>query len=338
MQPLRDGPAPPAQRPAASATPAEPVAGALTVSFGAPSQAAPRAAPPLCAVIHEGGAAAPPGCGLVVRMPLVQLGGPPLAELWHGPATLETGSGEGWTWAAAGELLFLATERPAARGGDLESSTRAAYREALAAAARLGFPHLLRAWNVVPGINHDEGGLERYRRFCRGRAEAFEAHHGPGFEAILPASSAVGGEGDRLVTWFLACRQPGAHRENPRQVSAWAYPPSYGPRSPSFARATRCPPAAGGRLLLSGTASIVGHLSVHPGSVERQLEETLRNLELLLDDGGALAALRVYVRRAGDLAIVRETLEGRVGAALPVLYLRADICREELLVEVEGVA
>jgi chorismate lyase/3-hydroxybenzoate synthase len=246
---------------------------------------------------------------------------------------------DGMSWAATDDLLFGAFELPADSGAALEASTRRAYSGALAGAVRLGYPHLLRTWNVVPAINRVEGGLERYRSFCRGRAEAFEAHHGRGFEPLLPASSAVGSAGGALAMWFLAGREPGVHRENPRQVSAYAYPPRYGPRSPSFARATRCPPgAAGGRLLLSGTASIVGHRSLHPLDVDRQLEETLRNLVHLLDAGDELSSLRVYVRRAGDAGRVRAAIEARVGRELPAVYLRADICREELLVEVEGVA
>lgn len=342
MLPLRDGPARPARTGAAPASPADPARGGLTVAYAVPGEGGtPSAAiaPPLCAVVHEGGAPAPAGTGIVVRVPLVQLGGSPVAEQWHAPGSVQAARADGWNWAAAGELLFGATELPAGSGVELEDSAREAYRGALEGATGLGFPHLLRAWNVVPAINRPQDGLERYRRFCRGRAEAFEAHHGAGFEALLPASSAVGSAEGPLVMWFLAAREPGVHHENPRQVSAWAYPARYGPRSPSFARATRCPAgAAGGRLLLSGTASIVGHRSVHLGDVSGQLDETLRNLETLLAAGDELAAVRVYVRHAADAGQVRDALERRLGAELPALYLCADICREELLVEVEGVA
>jgi chorismate lyase/3-hydroxybenzoate synthase len=166
----------------------------------------------------------------------------------------------------------------------------------------------------------------------------------------------VGSDGESLVVWFLASAHRGLARENPRQVSAYSYPPCYGPRSPSFARATRCPESAGDWLLLSGTASIVGHRSVGAGDVERQLEETLDNLEHLLlprsarptgRDGGRcllvqepsrVHALKVYIRRAEDLPLVRAGVEARFGSDLPVLYMQADICREELLVEIEGVA
>ena len=319
--------------------PVSPGPASLGVSYVPACGERPGEAPPLCAVVHEGGAPEPGGTGLVVRVPLAQLAGEPLVELWRAPGTMRTLREGGWSWAAAGELLFGATELPAGSGRELERAAREAYRGALAGASRLGFPHLLRTWNVVPAINGPGEGLERYRRFCRGRAEAFEAHHGPGFERLLPASTAVGGPPGALVMWFLASEAAGEHRENPRQVSAYAYPRRYGPRSPSFARATRCRAGApGGRLLLSGTASIVGHLSVHPGNVAGQLDETLRNLELLLAPGERLAAVRVYVRHAADVGAVRAAVERRLGAELPALYLRADICREELLVEIEAVA
>jgi chorismate lyase / 3-hydroxybenzoate synthase len=319
----------------------------LRMSFAPPL---PSAALPLAAVVHGGGAEAPEGTPLVVRVPLPQLGGEPRAELWQADGPVRTGVCRGVRWAAAEGLMAGALELPAGDGAALEAAACRAYRDLLAVSAELGYAHLLRLWNVVPAINRVDSGLERYRRFCRGRAEAFEGHHGPLFQSRLCASSAVGSAGGDLVVWFLASPQRGSSRENPRQVSAYSYPPCYGPRSPSFSRATRCPPVAGGWLLLSGTASIVGHRSLHPGDVQRQLHETLDNLEGLLPfarEGSAAAtngnapsfhALRVYLRRAEDLPRVRAELVARLGDVLPVLYLRADICREELLLEIEGIA
>lgn len=71
--------------------------------------------------------------------------------------------------------------------------------------------------------------------------------------------------------------------ENPRQVAAYRYSEEFGPRPPSFARATVVPAAdaanAGPALLLvGGTAAVVGERSVSDGGVEGQMEETLRNL------------------------------------------------------------
>src|SRR5262249_30695489 len=162
--------------------------------------------------------------------------------------------------------------------------------------------------------NEVDAGLERYRRFCRGRADAFEGWHGPLFQSRLCASSAVGSGGGGVRGWVLPRREPGLPREKPRPVSAHSYPPRSGPRSPSFARATRCPPEVGPWLLLSGTASIVGHRSVHPGDVRRQLDETLRNLAELLPEGAAgFQALKVYLRHAEDRPLVQAAMQERLG-------------------------
>jgi chorismate lyase / 3-hydroxybenzoate synthase len=292
--------------------------------------------PPLAAVVHAGGAGAPTGAGLVVALPLPQLAGAAGGRAVAGRRAGRARPRGQRALAADGHVLFGAVELPGGDAAELEAATAFAYRELLAGCSRLGYPHLLRTWNVVPAINRVDDGLERYRRFCRGRAEAFEAHCGRFFQPLLPASSGVGGPEGELVVWFLAGRERGVPRENPRQVSAYSYPPSYGPRSPSFARATRCPQRLGSALLLSGTASIVGHQSVHHGDVLLQLDETLANLDQLLG-GQPPRILKVYLRHAGDIAAVAAALE-RWRGGVPTLYLQADICREELLVEIEGLA
>ena len=102
-------------------------------------------------------------------------------------------------------------------------------------------------------------------------------------------------------------------------------------------------------LLVSGTASIVGHETVHAGDVRAQTLETLLNLRTVIQAanarGSAVFDLReldcvVYVRHARDLPVVRAVFEDAVGAGSPAargaVYLRADICRSDLLVEIEA--
>jgi chorismate lyase/3-hydroxybenzoate synthase len=239
--------------------------------------------------------------------------------------------------AASGSVLFGVAEAPAGEGPTLEAATRELYGEILAALGRSRHPHPLRFWNVFPHINRADRGLERYRWFCRGRAEALERHFGSSFETRLCAASAVGSQEGALLVYFLAAGGPGTQVENPRQLSAFRYPPEYGPRSPSFARATRCPDACGGGLLLSGTASIVGHRTLHAGDVRMQLRETLCNLERLTE-GRPLRHLKVFVRHPEDLSGIREEIARRLGPDVGVLYLQADICRADLSLEIEGVA
>ncbi len=129
--------------------------------------------------------------------------------------------------------------------------------------------------------------------------------------------------------------------ENPCQVSAYDYPPQYGRRSPSFSRATVLRREGQSLVFVAGTASIVGHETKHAGDVGLQAEETVRNIARVLEAAGAelghLIMAKAYVRRAEDQPAVAERLRATLGHT-PVLYVCADVCRADLLVEVEGVA
>jgi hypothetical protein len=253
-------------------------------------------------------------------------------------------------WRGAFELFrdgpFWLGRAEAAPGMELELAALGLYQELLAAAAGR---QLCRIWNHVPAINEGgAAGLERYCAFSRGRARAFEAAFGQGFEARLPAASAVGTDGPALAVAFVASEAAPRHVENPEQVPAYRYPRLYGPRPPSFARATVVPGAGGGAaVFVSGTAAVVGHASVAPGDTAGQLGPTLRNLRLVSaacgagDDLGrgrcAARHLRVYLRHPSDLSRVQGALAGALLAPGDrVSYLRADVCRAELNVEIEA--
>ena len=217
--------------------------------------------------------------------------------------------------------------------GDL-NDTEATYDKILEAMRIAGYPRLLRVWNHVGGINECEATLERYRHFCVGRHAALTK---AGFaRERFPSASAVGMPGRGLAVYFLASRSESVQLENPRQIAAYDYPPSYGPRSPSFSRAT----VADGMLFVSGTSSVVGHETRHPGDIEAQVKETLCNLDRIIRTAGSslenLQFVKTYIRRAADYDVVRSIVE----AALPHtrgLYLESDICRRDLLVEIEGI-
>jgi chorismate lyase/3-hydroxybenzoate synthase len=187
--------------------------------------------------------------------------------------------------------------------------------------------------------------VERYGLFCRGRHRALTRHLSD-FEPNLPAASAIGTGVPGMLVCFLACHRPGAQIENPRQLSAFHYPPTYAPKSPSFSRSILRQEADGRyRLYVSGTAAIVGHLSRHPGDLIHQVDETCENLEALLASASARAGarlafrlLRVYLREPADPAPLRTSLARRFGDGVPLLFLRGDICRSDLLVEIEGIA
>ncbi|MBL0728421.1 hypothetical protein [Piscinibacter sp. HJYY11] len=235
------------------------------------------------------------------------------------------------------------------RDGGVHAATQRAYGDLFAVLAATPCTHLLRLWNYLADINADAGGTERYKQFNAGRQQAFLDVHRSAFEGS-PAACALGTHGGPLRVYFLAGRVPPVAIENPRQVSAYRYPDTYGPRAPTFSRAALADVGLGRRaLFISGTASIVGHQSVHLGDVRRQTEESLTNLAAVRDAAAARTgqpiaasemAYTVYVRHAADLPVVREVFERAVGPASPAareaIYLHADICRAELLVEIEA--
>jgi chorismate lyase/3-hydroxybenzoate synthase len=285
---------------------------------------------------------------LEARVPNDALAPDPAAEVWPAAGAVERFDLDGAPCASDGASLFVALEAVGAAGKLIEIRTFELYRRLLAGLERAGFPHLLRVWNFVPRINDDSPGLEQYMLFCKGRADAFATHCGAGFLSRLPASSAVGCPGDALVVHVLASREPGRHVENPRQVSAYRYPERYGPRSPSFARGTVAPATWHGRVFVSGTASIVGHESVHLGDPSRQAEETMANIEAVLDTAGApgagrplaerLDGLRVYARFPDQLDAIRNAVARCAGGPVATAWLQAEVCRKELLVEIEAIS
>lgn len=274
----------------------------------------------------------------------VQVGLPPLAEpapreLWWSERPVEIGRWGEIAYATDGRSHFghLLLAEPA--GGSLEALGRHAYEQILGWCRELGDAHLLRVWNYLADINREQAGLERYRAFCVGRHQALAAAGWP--DRQLPAACAVGAPGPGLLISCLAAARPGVQVENPRQVSAFRYPPRYGPQSPSFSRAMRVAASPGQLLLISGTASIVGHVTIHPDQKAGQLTETLANLAALLQAAGGQAsyqALRVYVRHPEDWPSLAPLCREAFGPAVPLVPLQGDLCRSDLVLEIDGLA
>lgn len=280
----------------------------------------------------------------VLNVQLQPLEGGSLAEVWHSREKPQKGSAGVIRYSNTAGLMFGCVELDCEP--DLQTQTEHVYKELLSLVSSTGYPHLLRVWNHFPLINQYEDGLERYQLFCVGRHRAFQAHCGSGFQLQLPAASAIGTHGDKFAVHFIAAAEPGIYLENPRQTSAYQYPKQYGPCSPSFARATLFALGQANKLILSGTASIVGHETLHPGEPEKQLEETLRNIDALLQHEAVTAHphhrarysnVKVYVRHADDLPKIKSHITEYFGEQSAILYLHGDICRSDLLLEIEGI-
>jgi len=269
--------------------------------------------------------------------------GSPLCEVWRSCSEIRFGIDHSCHWSADDELMFLGLWIEEERYPDFKTAVSQSYCTLLQMLQDQNYPYPLRTWNYIPRINQGDGDNERYKQFCLGRHEAFcnfPQHR-------YPAATAIGHNSGKTLIYLIASRYATPlHFENPRQLSAFLYPRTYGPKSPSFSRASMLPDRDGKQIHIAGTASILGHQSQHPGDFRRQLEITCDNIttlqqhigdQLQLTTTPNLGLAKVYIRNPRDLEDAQTALKRYFDASLPILYLQGDICRRELLIEIDGI-
>jgi enamine deaminase RidA (YjgF/YER057c/UK114 family) len=240
-------------------------------------------------------------------------------------------------------------------------SAFARMRELLASRG-FAFDRVVRTWLYLGDIVGPEGATQRYKELNRARVDFYqdvrflERHTPPSLNgAIYPASTGIGASDRDVMMSSIALASDREDLvilplENPLQTSAFRYEARYSPQSPRFSRAMAIVAQEAVAILISGTASIVRSETRFLGDVEGQTQQTLDNIQALIARenfarsgvsgvGATLADLvlvRVYVKRPEDYARTRAICEKRLGE-VPTVYAIADVCRPELLVEIEGV-
>lgn len=221
---------------------------------------------------------------------------------------------------------------------------------------------LLRTWIYQGSIVEPEGATQRYKELNRARTDFFQnvrfletllPENFP--TAVYPASTGIGADGSNVTVCCVSVRTETTGvlcvpLENPKQTPAFDYTERYSPRSPKFSRAMAVALRGGCCVYVSGTASIVDSETKYVGDAVRQTEQTLDNIRNLIAgenlarhgvlgfDAGLenLAIARVYVKRPEDYEAIRAACRKRLGGT-PILFTLSDVCRDELLVEIEGV-
>lgn len=231
------------------------------------------------------------------------------------------------------------------------------------------FENVIRTWLYLGNITNPtyselEGETQRYKELNRARTDFFRdirffdgVTDSPWTHAVYPASTGIGGDGDNVVMSALAVKFDEPHTgtiiplENPQQTSAFDYGEQYSIKSPKFARALLLATPACGAIFVSGTASITEQETRYLEDPEKQTELTLDNIAVLIDeknltahgrpgfgcDLSGLVSARVYVKRPEDYEKIRAVCERRI-PDVPKVYTIADVCRPDLLVEIEGMA
>ncbi|WP_298223212.1 hypothetical protein [Acidocella sp.] len=277
----------------------------------------------------------PPSCPFA-SAPLASAGGEAL-EIWRTSSPCRAVNLGPVAGACSDGLTFGVMTLNDTRAAPLEDIVEDAYHSIFDFLYETGFTSPLRFWNYLTRITQEDYGLERYRRFNIGRQRALSKRSR---EALPAAASGVGGTLGESVIYFLAAPAPARPVENPRQVSAFAYPPIYGPQSPSFSRASVYRHGGTALMFISGTASIVGHESRHVGDLSGQTAETIENLRTVTAAADIIKASRwafkIYLRDPAHRDVVDLALRAAFGDEPKRLYLHGEICRPELLVEIEA--
>ncbi len=221
----------------------------------------------------------------------------------------------------------------------------------------LTFNNIVRQWNFIGDILGIKNGFQNYQIFNEVRTEYYNKYrtiHG------FPAATGVGMKYGGVFFDFCAIRSDETVRitpvSNPSQVNAWEYGQevlkgqplgmSSAKNPPQFERGLLVVNNAVSTLFVSGTASIIGQDTIGRGDVAEQTMVTIENIRKVADrvrissltgkdEPGRFSLLRVYIRRQEDFGVVREICNDQFKGS-PIVFIEADICRDDLLTEIEA--
>jgi enamine deaminase RidA (YjgF/YER057c/UK114 family) len=266
---------------------------------------------------------------------------------------------------AQGGREVIAAGISGGRSGDVGVRASSAFARAAGILGRegLGFSDVARQWNFIEDILSRCGKGRRVRQnyqiFNDIRAFAYDR---AGLRAGFPAATGIGMDTGGFILEVIAAGGTAAEKtvpvSNPLQADAYRYSPDVlvgtplalraGKQTPRFERAKVVLRRDSGTCYVSGTAAIVGQDVVCRGDVAGQTRATVRTIERLVEpanlrlSGAPVSALaprfsyvRTYVKREGDIPEVARIVRASFGSA-PALFVAADICRADLLVEIEG--
>lgn len=228
---------------------------------------------------------------------------------------------------------------------------------------QLSINHIIRQWNYIEDIALVEG-LEKenqnYQVFNDVRSRFYDRGS---FDNGYPAATGIGMTAGGVIIGFIALSPSELVSvrpiQNPGQIDAHRYSEDVlkGTASvglekkctPKFERAKLVSIGSSHYIYVSGTASILGEKTMHVGDVENQTLTTIDNIFKLFSKENQeslglsfdvseihFSHLRAYVKYNRDIPVVRKVCESKLNSN-SILFLISDVCREDLLVEIEGV-
>lgn len=226
---------------------------------------------------------------------------------------------------------------------------------AILEAEEMTFDNLVRQWNYIGGILEINNEIQNYQAFNEVRNENYTKYRRA---SGYPAATGIGMKFDSVKIDFIAVKAEGPISvipiENPDQLNPYAYEQKVLKGIPPGGRCDKHPPQFeravlfGNNLFVSGTASILGQDTIGLGDVEMQTVVTIENIIKLYHSNKIphdekntsgqdmeLIILRAYVKDQNDFSKVKAICS-RYFPGVPAIYIEADICRDDLLVEIEA--
>lgn len=245
-------------------------------------------------------------------------------------------------------------------GDSITEASERAFEMALAILKEEGLTikNIIRQWNYIENIAvvEDENAPQNYQDFNDVRARYYGQVT---FDQGYPAATGIGQDTGGIIIGFIAVSDSANISikpiANPGQIDAHRYSEvvlegnSHDKCTPKFERAKLVTIGTRNYIYVSGTASILGEETVHAGDVEKQTLTTIENIKRLFSKENQeklglefdvakiqFSHLRVYVKYKKDIPAVQKVCEAELNCKSS-LFLESDVCREDLLVEIEGV-
>ena len=219
--------------------------------------------------------------------------------------------------------------------------------------------NIVRQWNYIGEILRINGGFQNYQVFNEVRSEYYKKYR---TVSGYPAATGVGMKYGGVFLDFCALKADESIKlkavNNPGQVNAYEYGQqvlkgivnsgSALKHPPQFERGLLLANRTSNTLFVSGTASIIGQETIGKGDVEEQALVTIENIRNVADwkrisqltgkddlGPGKFSLLRVYIKNQKDFHPVKSICKKHF-PAVPVIFIEADICRDDLLTEIEA--
>lgn len=214
---------------------------------------------------------------------------------------------------------------------------------------------IVRQWNYIPSILNirclDGKTLQHYQEFNEIRQNYYSTTT---FKDGYPSATGIGTRNGNYTLDFFALRScPSVQKiglSNPKQQDAYKYDQVFlvgdaltgqEKKTPLFERAKLLNINGNTTIYISGTASIIGQETIGIGDIRRQTEITIDNIQELIptehQPSIQYTYLRAYIKEVKDFDAVKAICESRF-PGVSISYLQADVCRDNLLVELEGAA